>query len=194
MRAGIVNDNEISDIDSRQPAVNGKLIVILTKTADNIVKVVFRGVLLAHNGDVVISAVHSRTHKVAGAGIKTDIVLVDMLLVNCRGYKAAIGCEHEATKLSIKRNITHTGGNKYLIINLLNSLTNRHNVGRLLILTVGYAYAAGEVDKRDMYVKLIFKLHGKTEQNRGKCGIIVVGDGVAGKKSMNAEFLNALFL
>ena len=40
-------------------------------------------ILLTHNCDVMVSTVHSRTHKVRCAGIYTDVFFISMLLMNC---------------------------------------------------------------------------------------------------------------
>ena len=41
--------------------------------------------LLAHDGDVVIGAVHGRAHQVGGAGVHADVLLISVLFVDGLG-------------------------------------------------------------------------------------------------------------
>ena len=51
---GVVNDQQITDIDARQHAVNGELVIVLAQAADDVILMVAGRVLLAHDRDVVI--------------------------------------------------------------------------------------------------------------------------------------------
>ena len=47
-------------------------------------------VLFAHNGDMMVCTIHSRTHQVYCAGIYTDILFVGVFLMDGFCYQAAI--------------------------------------------------------------------------------------------------------
>ena len=79
--AGVMDHQDITDIDGGQAPLDGELIVILAQTAGHIIDMVQNGVLLAQDGDMVVSTVHGRTHQVGSAGIQTDVLLVDVLLL-----------------------------------------------------------------------------------------------------------------
>ena len=91
MGTGVVDVDQVADVDSGQHPVNGELVVVLAQAADHIVLVVAGGVLLAQHGDVVVSAVHGGAHQVGSTGIQTDVLLVDVLFVDGGCHQRAVG-------------------------------------------------------------------------------------------------------
>ena len=79
--AGVVDADDVADLDGGQAPVDGKLVIVFAQAAGHIVDVIQQGILLAQNGDVVVGAVHSRAHQIGGAGIQTNVLSVDVLLV-----------------------------------------------------------------------------------------------------------------
>ena len=103
MRAGVMNHQQVTDLDFRQGAVDGELVVIFAQTADDVIDVVMRQAFLPADGDVVVRAVHRRAHEVRGAGIHADVVLVGVLLVNHARDKPAHVAGHPAAEFGFQR-------------------------------------------------------------------------------------------
>ena len=113
-----------------------------------------RLVLLAHHSDVVVSAVHCRTHQVYRAGIHTDILFVSVLLMDRSCDKRTVRSQHEAAKLCEERHIAHSCRNKNFLVNLSYALADDLDVVRLLIRSVRDTDSAGEVDELDVSASL----------------------------------------
>ena len=60
--------------------------------------------------------------------------------------------------------------------------------------TVLYAYAAREIDKREVYAYFLLNLDSKLEEYLSKLGIVACAYGIACQKSVYAEVLYAVFL
>ena len=65
------------------------------------------------------------------------------------------------------------------------------NVVGLLLGQIGDADAAGQIDEGDVCVGLALKAHGKLKEDARKLGVVVVGDGVAGKGMRGYQVLGA---
>ena len=89
--AGVVDGYDVANLDLRQAALNGELVVVLSQAAGDVVDVIQNGVLLAEDGDVMVSTVHGGAHQVSGASIQTHILPVDVLLMQHRGDQVAVG-------------------------------------------------------------------------------------------------------
>ena len=194
MRTGVVDIDIVADVDARQVAVDRKLVVVLTQAAGHIIGAVMQRVLLAENGDMVVSAVHRRAHEVGRAGVQTGILLVGVLVVDALGNECAVGAEDEAAHLGVDGNIAHARRNEDLVERAVNALADCHDVVRLLPRLVGDAYAARQVDERDMHAGLLLNLNGQLEQDAGERRIILVCDRVGREERMNAEVLYTLLL
>ena len=109
-----------------------------------------RLVLLAHHSDVVVSAVHCRTHQVYRAGIHTDILFVSVLLMDRSCDKRTVRSQHETSKLSEERNIAHSCRNENFLVNFSYALTDNLDIVRLLVRSVRDSDSAGEVDELDV--------------------------------------------
>ena len=140
-----MNDKQIADVDARQHPVDGKLVIVLTQAADNVVLVVAGRVLLAHDRDMVIRPVHGRTHQVTCAGICADVLLVDVLCVDRARHEMTVRCEHKAAEFGVQRHITHAGGHKDLLIRPAHAFADDGDVIGRLIWPVRDTNAAGEV-------------------------------------------------
>ena len=149
MRAGIVDHEHITHVDLRQLAIDGELVVVLAQIARNVVRVCdrSRGLVgatrLAHHRNVVVGAIHGRADQIDGACVDTDIVLVDLLLVDGLGDQAAVGAHHKAAHLGADGHIAHAGGNQDLVVGRVHSLADGVNVVGLLLGQIGDADAAG---------------------------------------------------
>ena len=62
MCTGVVDINDIPDLDLGQHAVDGKLIIVLAQAAGHIVLMVAGGILLAQHCNVMVGAVYGRAH------------------------------------------------------------------------------------------------------------------------------------
>ena len=143
---------------------------------------------------MVVGAVHGRTDQIDGACVDTDIVLVDLLFVDSLGDQAAVGPHHKAAHLGADGHIAHTGGNQDFVVDRVHPLADGVNVVGLLLGQIGDADAAGQIDEGDMCTGLALQAHGKLKEDARELGVVVVGDGVAGKEGMDAKILGALGL
>ena len=117
---------------------------------------VVRGRLFAEYGDVVVGAVHGRTHQIDRAGIHTDIVLVNVFLMNGLGDECAVGSQHEAAHLRINRDLTESRGNQDFLVNPLHLSADFRNIVGALFRAIGDAHAAREVDEGNLRARLLF--------------------------------------
>ena len=189
MGTGIVDDQHIAHIDLGQHTVNGKLIIVLAQTADHIVFMVAGGVLFAQHGDVVVGTVHGRAHQVGSAGIQADILFINVLFVDGCGNQAAIRSQHKAPHLGKDGNVAHTGGHQDLLKLFADTLANGQDIIGALLRLVGNANAAGQVDELDVCTGLLVQTHSQVEQDTGQFRVIIIGNGIAGQESMDAEVL-----
>ena len=150
-----MDEEQVALIDLRKHAVDCKLIVVLAEGACHIVLVITRLVLLAHHRDVVVSAIHCRTHQVYRAGIHTDVLFVSVLLMDRSCDKRTVRSQHETAKLSEDRHIAHSCRNKNFLVNLSYALTDNLDIIRLLIRSVRDTDSAGEVDELDISAGLL---------------------------------------
>ena len=72
MSAGIVDNDEVAHFDFRKLSLDREFIAVLTKGAGHVIDMVLRCICFAEDSNVVVSAVHPRTHEVSHAGIGTD--------------------------------------------------------------------------------------------------------------------------
>ena len=91
-----------------QHTINGKLVVVLAKRTCHIILVVTWCIFLAQNCDVVICAIHCRTHQIDRTGIHADVLLIGMLLMNCLCYQRSIRSHHETSHLCVDGDICKT--------------------------------------------------------------------------------------
>ena len=110
------------------------------------------------------------------------------------GDQAAVGAHHKAAHLGADGHIAHAGGNQDLVVCRVYSLADGANVVGLLLGQVGDADAAGQIDEGDVCARLALQTHGKLKENARELGVVVVGDGVAGKEGVDAKILGALGL
>ena len=142
MRPGIMDNQQVPDINLRQHAVNRKFVIILTKGACDIVFVVAHAIVLTHDCDMVVSAVHRRTHQIHGTGIASYILLMGMLFMDGTRNQTSVRSHHEASQFCINCHVAHTCRDKHFLINFAHPLTNRTNIIGLLVRTVGNADSA----------------------------------------------------
>ena len=88
---GVVDIHDVADVDLGQHPVDGKLVVVLAQTAHHIIHVIAGLVFLAQHSDVMVCAIHGRTHQVGSAGVQTDVLLIDMLFVDGRCHQSTVG-------------------------------------------------------------------------------------------------------
>ena len=108
MSTGIVNYQKIAHVNLRKCPVHRKLIIVLAKRTDDVIYMICRSILLPHNGNVMVSTVHRWSHQIYRTRIHTDVLLVNVLLMDCSRNKAAIRCKHEASKLGKDCNLAKT--------------------------------------------------------------------------------------
>lgn len=172
--AGVVDIDQVIGQDLGQHAVNGKFVVVLAQTACHVVLEIAGVVLLAEHGDVVVGAVHRGAHEVGGAGIQTDVVLVDVLGVQAGRDQRAVGSHHVSAKLGEDRDVIHARGGQDLLILLADEITDDHDVVGRLFGAVIDADAAGEVDEADVHAAAVSETDGELEQDGRELRVILV--------------------
>ena len=95
-----------------------------TERAGHIIGVIAGRVLLSHDSDMVISAVHGRAHQVYCAGVYADILFIGMLFMNGLCHQTAVGAHHKAAELRINRHVAHAGRHKHFFINLAHAFSD----------------------------------------------------------------------
>ena len=110
------------------------------------------------------------------------------------GDQAAVGAHHKAAHLGADGHIAHAGRNQDLVVCRVHPLADGVNVVGLLLGQIGDADAAGQIDEGDMCAGLALQAHGKLKEDAREFGVVVVGDGVAGKECVDAKVLGALGL
>ena len=73
------------------------------------------------------------------------------------------------------------------------TLADGVDVVGLLLGQVGDTHTAGQIDKGDMSHRSRAQAHGKFKEDSRELGVVIVGDGVAGKEGMDAKVLGALW-
>ena len=147
MSAGVVDINYIADLNFRQHSVDSELVVVFAQTAGDVINVVQNGIFLTQHRDMVVGAIHGRTHQVCGAGIQAHVLPVDVLLMQHGGNQMTVGSQHEAAQLCEDGHIVHACRGQNLLIALADTLTDDADVAAGLLGAVVHADAAGEVDK-----------------------------------------------
>ena len=74
------------------------------------------------------------------------------------------------------------------------ALADGVDVVGLLLGQVGDTHAAGQVNEGDMSARLALQAHGKLKEDARELGVVIVGDGVAGKEGMDAKILGTFGL
>ena len=143
---------------------------------------------------MVVGAIHGRADQIDGTGVDTDIVLVDLLLVDGLGDQAAVGAHHKAAHLGADGHIAHAGGNQDLVVCRVHPLADGVNVVGLLLGQIRDADAARQIDEGDVCAGLALQAHGKLKEDARKLGVVVVGDGIAGEEGVDTKVLGALGL
>ena len=191
MGAGVVDHQQVAGTDLRQHPVNGKLVVVFAEGAGDVVFVVAGLVFLAHDGDVVIGAVHGRPHQVGGAGVYADILLVGVFFVNRSCDQAAVGPQQEAAQLGADGNVAHACRHQDFLIGPADPVADGGDIIGRLIGPVGDPHAAGEVDEGNAASGFPLKFHRRFKEDPRQSGVVVVGERVGGQESVDAEALGS---
>ena len=117
-----------------------------------------------------------------------------VLLVEHPGDQMAIGSQHEPAQLSADRHVAHTGGDKNFLKGFPHPLADDRDIVGGLFRAVRYAYAPRQIDEGNVTAGFLFQFYGGAEEDCGQGGVVLIGNGVGGQKSVDAEFLRAQFL
>ena len=140
---------------------------------------------------MVVGAVHGRTNEVDSACIDADIVLIDMLLVQGTRDQATVRAHHETAHLAEDGDVPHTRRDEHLLERPAHPFADSVDVVGLLLGAIGNANAAGQVDKCHVRARLALQAHREVEQDAREGGVIIVGDGIACQKGMDAQIFGA---
>lgn len=147
MSAGIVDNDEVAHFDFRKRSLDGEFIAILTKGAGHVIDVVLRCICFAEDSNVVVGTIHPRTHEVGHAGIGTDVVSVDVLVMDGFRDEEAIRASHHAAAFEGDAGIFKAC--HFFFEELLRTFAEAFEVDWILFRTIGDADAAAEVDEGD---------------------------------------------
>ena len=192
MCTSVVNEDQVANFNLRQHSVHSKFIAVFAQATGYIVFIVAGLVFLAHNGDMMICAINSRTHQISSASITANIFLVGMLFVDSSGYQATVGSQHKATQLGENLYIAHACGHQNLLINLAHALTDNQKVVVLLLRAISNANTAGKIDELNMSASLFLQLYSNLEEDASQLRIIIIGHSVGGQESMHTKMLYTL--
>ena len=184
---GIMDIDDIANVDLGQHTVDGKLVVVLTQTAHHIIHMVAGLVFLAQHSDVMVCAIHGGTHQVGSAGVQTDVLLIDMLFVDGRCHQSTVGAGGKAAHLGKDGHITHAGRHQDLLKLSAHALTDGHDVIFGLLRTVRDTHTAGQVDVADVHAGGLLHPDCQLEQDACQLRIVFIGNGVGGEESVDAE-------
>ena len=145
------------------------------------------GILLAQHRNMMVRAVHGRTHQIGGTGIHTDVFFIGVLFVDGFRHQTAIGTQQEPAQLGENGHIAHPRRDQNFLISLPDAFTDDGNIIFRLFGTVGDADAAGQIDKGNVTARFPLQFHGSLEQNPGQRRVIFIGNGVGGQERMEAE-------
>lgn len=141
MRARVVDIEQVAHVNFRQTAVDSKLIVVLAQAAYHIVHMVAGRIFFAQHRDVVIRAIHRRTHQIAGARIHADIFLISMFFMAGGRHQRAVRTKYKAPQLSEDRHVAHSRGHKHLFKRLSHAFPDGRNVVGRFIRPIRNAHA-----------------------------------------------------
>src|SRR6056297_2134206 len=107
MGTGIVDRQDISFFDAGKLALYRKLIVVFAQRTNNIVELISRFAFFTDNVDMMIGVIHTRTHEGRHAGVNTNIVAIDVFMINRPSQQTTMGAGHKATTFHVHfRDIT----------------------------------------------------------------------------------------
>ena len=187
MCAGVVDEEEVSDFHFRKHAVDRKFIVVLAQGACYVIFVIARLIFFSHHRDVVVSAVHCRSHQVDRACITADILFVNVFLMDCARNESAVRSHHETAHFRVNCNIAHAGRNENFIVHFMYTLANHADVIAFLIRFVRNSDAAGKIDEFNLHARLFLQLYSQLKQCFCQNRVVIIGYGITCKEGMNAE-------
>ena len=190
MGARIVDQQQVAQLNLRKRTLPGKLIVVLAKTAGDIIDVVRGPVPLAADGHMMISPVHGRAHQVDRAGVHADVIPVDLFFVHGMGHQPAAGAGHPAAQLRLDGDAAFR---EDLFIDLPDALADSFQIRFLFLRPIGNADAAGQVHKGKLHFELRREIPSQGHEHFGQARIISRIDRVGSQEGVQAESRDAFF-
>ena len=163
MCACIMNEQIITFVNSRKFAIYSKFITVFTERSGYIVNMITRRILFAKNGNMMISAIDSRTHEVCCAGIHTNVLFVGVFLMNSLSHQSSIRSHHVSSQLCAQGYITHASRYQHLFVYFTHSFANDHNIIRFLIRLIRDTDSTGQIDERNMCSSLFLQTYRQLE-------------------------------
>ena len=191
MGSGIVDGDDIADLDLRDLPVDGELVVVFTEAAGHVGGKFQQSVLFSKHGYVMICSVHGRAHQVRHRGIETDEGLVGLLAVQHGADKPSIGAGDDPAALHDDAELSKPRGGNPLFKVPFYSRRDILQVYRLLPGAVGDADTTSEVDELQLYSQGLFELHRQVEEQRRRFDEIVGIQLVGGNHGVQREAFRA---
>ena len=192
MGAGVVNNDQIAFVDRGQIALDGEFVVVLAKRPDHVDRPARRRVQLGRHGDVMIGAVHARSHQGLHRGVHTDVCAIDVLAVDGPHDQHSVRSGHVASAFHVKLRpvavfrleILQHG--RYLCGHVF-------QVERLLLRPIGDAQAPSHVDELETDIQPAGYLCDQRQQHLHGFNHVLVVELVGGDHRVHAEPAGAAF-
>ena len=143
---------------------------------------------------MVIRAVHGRPHQVYAAGVQSHEFFMGVLDVQHLADQQVVGAGNETAHLGVDRHVCHAGRTEDPVVDFVDLCADDLDIVRRLVGPVCDAHAAGQVDEGNVHAGLVPQFYCQFEQLARQRRIVIVRNGVARQKRMDAAVLNALFL
>ena len=185
-----MNENQIAFFDFRKHTVNSKFVVVFAQTASYIIFMIARSIFFAHNGNVMVRTINSRTHQVSCASIKTDVFFVGVFFVDCSCNQCTVRSKHIATKFGEDFYIAHTSGNEDFFISLAYTFADSEDIVFRLFRFVSDTNTAGKVDEFNVSASFFFQFNCNFEKDACQFRIVVIGNSVGSKECVHTKMFN----
>jgi len=146
MGSRVMDDQEITHINGRQKAPDGKLVIVFTECPHHVHHVGTAALLFSVDADVVIGTVYARPHEGGHAGIHTDVPAVCIFFVYGPCDQHAMGACHISSGFNVKFRCIPVFLFERIICGLY-LFSHGLDIKRGLIRRVGDAKPAANVDK-----------------------------------------------
>ena len=191
MGAGVVDNQDITAFNGGQAAVDGEFVVVFAEAAHDVVGSVGFEVVFAHNGDVVVGAVHAGTHEIGHGGVESDVFFVGVFFVDGFGNQEAVGSGNDAAAFEGEGGGLEAGIEDVFGVEGFDSPGNGAEVNGRVIRAVGDADAAAEVHEVDGNPGASGDFGEEGEEHVGGFDEVGGVEFVGGHHGVDAEVLNA---
>ena len=188
---GIMNREQITELDFGERSLDGEFVVIFAKGSDDVDDLVVWFVFTSEHCDVVVGAVHAWSHEICHTGIDTDIVAIDVFVMDGGGNEEAVwSCDHASVFHEDSHGVEWSSGD-HGFVEFADTLADVVEVDGLLFGAVGDADTATEVYEFDADAELCMEAECEVEQHASGFGEEAAVEFVGGDHGVEAEAFDA---